>query len=309
MTDRLAEIEAFIKIVDHKTLSAAARACDCSPSAMSKLVQRLENRLGVRLMNRSSRALSLTREGELFYQEGLKALEAVTHAEQVVSANSAEVSGILRIGTSIQISQFYLAPLIPQFLALHPRLQVHFILKAMPSQLVESQIDVAVYSGEPPSSSLIARRIAPVRYVLVAAPDYLARAGTPRHPAELVSHQCLTYVPGQGMAWPFQVDGEPYVINPTASVCGSSGALLRVFATLGLGIARVPIAQVKAELQRGELVLLLEDFEDPNPEWLHAIYRSARNLSPRAVAFLKYLDGSFRASGGSVAHASGQTPA
>ena len=297
MTDRLAEIEAFIKIVDHKTLSAAARAQDCSPSAMSKLVQRLENRLGVRLMNRTSRALSLTREGEVFYEEGLKALRAVTEAESAVAANSGDVSGILRIGTSIQISQFYLAPLIPQFLALHPRLQVHFVLKAMPMHLVESQIDVAIYTGEPAVSSHVARRLAPVRYVLVAAPEYLKRAGTPQHPKELLHHQCLNYLPGQDVSWPFQIQGEHYVMSPSGNVCGSSGALLRVFATLGLGIARVPVAQVKAELQRGELTVLLEEFEDPSPEWLYAIYQSARNLSPRAVAFLKFVDSSFRASG------------
>jgi len=295
VTDRLAEIEAFIKIVEHKTLSAAARAHDCSPSAMSKLVQRLENRLGVRLINRTSRALSLTREGELFYREGQKALEAVTHAEQVVAADAAEVSGVLRIGTSIHIAQFYLAELIPPFLAAHPRLQVHFMLKALPQQLVESQVDVAIYTGEPPSASLVARRLAAVRHVLVAAPSYLAQAGTPHHPEDLARHQCLNYVPGQETAWPFRIDGEPYVITPAGHVRGSSGALLRVFATLGLGIARVPLAQVKAELQRGELVTLLEAFEDPTPEWLYAYYRSARNLSPRAVAFLKHLDGSFRA--------------
>lgn len=297
MSDRLAEIEAFVKIVDHKTLSAAARALLCSPSAMSKLIQRLENRLGVRLVNRTSRALSLTPEGELFYHEAQKALEAVTQAEQAVSARNPEVSGVLRIGTSIQIAQFYLAPLVPAFRDLHPRLDLHFVLKAMPFQLVEHQIDVAVFAGEQASSSYVARRIAAVRWIVCASPTYLARAGTPRHPAELANHQCLNFLPGADLNWPFLINGEPYTIAPTGSVRASSGALLRAFATLGLGITRVPVAQVRSELQSGALVPVLEEFEDSSPEWLYAVYPSARNLSPRAVAFLKYLDSSFRQAG------------
>jgi DNA-binding transcriptional LysR family regulator len=294
MGDRLAELEAFIKIADHKTLSAAARALNLSPSAISKLIQRLENRLGVRLVNRTSRAMSLTPEGELFHREGQQALDAVTQAEQAVSVRNPEVSGVLRIGTSIQIAQFYLAQLVPRFQELHPRLDLHFVLKALPFALVEHQIDVAVFAGEQPSSSYVARRIASVRWIVCASPAYLARAGTPAHPTDLAHHHCLNYLPGADLAWPFRIDGEPYVISPTGSVRASSGDLLRVFATLGVGIARVPVAQVRNELESGALVPLLQEFEEPTPEWLYAVYQSARHLSPRAIAFLKFLDSSFR---------------
>ncbi|MDO8280375.1 MAG: LysR family transcriptional regulator [Burkholderiaceae bacterium] len=294
MSDRLAELEAFIRIVEHKTLSAAARALNCSPSAMSKLIQRLENRLGVRLINRTSRAFSLTPEGELFYREGQRALDAVTQAEQAVAQRSEEVSGLLRIGTSIQIAQFYLAPLIPRFRELHPRLELQFVLKAAAFSLVEHQIDVAVFSGEQANSSYVARRIAAVRWIVCASPAYLQRAGTPTHPKDLARHDCLNFLPGADLAWPFLVDAEPFVVSPAGSVRASSGELLRVFAILGMGIARVPIAQVHDELQTGVLVPLLQEFEDPTPEWLYAVYQSARHLNPRAQAFLRYLDGSFR---------------
>jgi DNA-binding transcriptional LysR family regulator len=294
MTDRLAELEAFVRVVDHGTLSAAARALDCSPSAMSKLVQRLENRLGARLVNRTSRALSLTPEGALFYQEAQRALEAVARAEQAVAARSSEVSGVLRVGTSIQIAQFYLAPLVPALRELHPKLDLHFVLKALPFPLVENQIDVAVFSGEQPRSSYVARRIAPVRWIVCASPSYLRQHGTPQHPTELARHDCLTYLPGDDLSWPFRVDGQPFTVAPTGRICANSGALLRTFAVLGLGIARVPIAHVRGELQGGALVPLLEAYEEPTPEWLHAVYPSARNLSPRAIAFLKVLDSSFR---------------
>ncbi|MGI4816033.1 MAG: LysR family transcriptional regulator [Janthinobacterium lividum] len=295
MSDRLAEIEAFIKIVDKKTLSAAARALNCSPSAMSKMIQRLEDRLGVRLINRTSRAVSLTAEGEVFYRDGQAALDAVARAERAVMANVAEVSGTLRIGTSHQIAQFYLAPLIPEFRELHPRVDLHFVMKATAFPLVEHQIDVAVFAGEQANSSYVARKIASVHWIVCAAPAYLERAGTPLTPADLADHECLNFVPGAELAWPFKVDGQRQTVTPGGGVRASSGDLLRTFGILGLGIVRVPVLQVRDEIRSGALVPVLQEFDDPSPESLYAVYQSARNLSPRTKAFLKFLDRSFRA--------------
>jgi DNA-binding transcriptional LysR family regulator len=294
MMDRLVDIEAFILIVEHKTLSAAARIMNCSPSAMSKMLTRLEDRLGVRLMNRTSRAASLTAEGELVYGEARRALDGVKRMEEIVAASRGEAIGVLRVATSLQVSQYYLAPLVPELRRLYPKLELQFFLRPTAARLVEHQIDIAVFPGDPPDSSYIARRIAPIRWVVCASPSYLTVHGTPAHPRELLNHQCMNFLPGEEVSWPFVVDGKPYAVVPTGSVRSNSGDLQRVFARLGLGLARVPIAQVRSELDSGELVLLLAEYEMPDPEWLYAIYQSERHLNLRAVAFLRFLDSSFR---------------
>ncbi|MFT3801988.1 MAG: LysR family transcriptional regulator [Burkholderiaceae bacterium] len=292
--DRLVDLEAFVLIVEHRSMSAAARVMGCSPSAMSKMLSRLEDRLAVRLMNRTSRAVSLTPEGELLYQKAIQAIDSVRRVEESVAAARGDVAGVLRIATSLQVSQFYLAPLVPEIRKRYPRMELQFFLRPMVEQLVEHQIDVALFPGEPPSSSYIARRIAPIRWVVCASPEYLSRSGTPQHPRELLNHECLNFLPGEERVWPFRIDGEPYSIAPTGSVRVSSGDLMRVFARLSLGIARLPIAQIRSELDNGELVIILHDYEETTPEWLYAIYHSERHLSPRAVAFLRFLDNSFR---------------
>jgi len=294
VTDRLAELEAFLKAVEHGTLSGAARALDRSPSAMSKLIQRLENRLQVRLINRTSRALSLTPEGEMLYREGQKTLDAFSNMERDVSSRSPEVSGILRVGSSIQIAQYYLSPLIPRIRELYPHLELHFVLRGAPFSLVEHQIDVAVFSGEQASSSYVARRVLPVHWIVCAAPAYLQRAGVPSHPSDLEKHECLVFLPEATGPWPFTVDGEVFPVNPTGMLRANSVQLLRTFALLGLGIVRIPIAQVQRELSSNLLVPLLQQFEEPTPDWIYALYQSARNLSPRVVAFLRMLDSEFR---------------
>lgn len=295
MSDRFSELEAFVKAVEHRTLSAAARALGRSPSAMSKLINRLESRLGVRLINRTSREFSLTSEGETLYRQGQKVLDSLIEVEDSLSAGSSEISGVLRIGTSIQIAQYYLAPLIPRLREQHPRLEVHFLMKAAAFSLIEHQIDVAVFAGEQSSSSYVARRILPVNWIVCASPAYLARAGTPRTPLELTEHECLSFLPEAGVEWPFLMDGRRYSFSPKGSFRASSVQLLRTFALLGLGIIRIPIAQVRSELQQGTLVRLLDDFEHSDPDWLYAVYQSARHLSPRAVAFIRLLDSGFRA--------------
>lgn len=292
--DRLVDLEAFVLIVEHKTLSSAARVMGCSPSAISKMLSRLENRLAVRLMNRTSRAVSLTPEGELLYQEAVRALDGVRQAEEAVAARRGDVAGVLRIATSLQVSQFYLAPLVPEIRRRFPHLELQFFLRPVAARLVEHQIDVAVFPGDPPNSSYVARRIAPIRWVVCAARSYLDAHGTPASPQELAGHECMNFLPGEERPWPFLIDGKPYAISPTGSVRANSGDLMRVFTKLGLGIARLPVAQIRDEIDSGELVVLLGDYEDPTPEWLHAIYQSERHLSPRAVAFLRFLDSSFR---------------
>ncbi|MDB5841721.1 MAG: transcriptional regulator LysR family [Herminiimonas sp.] len=294
MGDRLTEIEAFLKIADEKNLSGAARALNYSPSAMSKLIQRLENRLGVRLINRTSRAFSLTKEGEMFYREGTLALEAVKHAEQVVAGKSPVVSGVLRVACSLQIAQFYLAPLIPAFLDLHPDLDVNFVLKGVAVPLVEHQIDVGIVAEEPTNSSFVARKIASVSWTLCASPAYLNRAGIPTDPSDLVRHQCLNFLPGAEQSWRFQLDGETRDMVLSGRLRSNSGDLLRVFAIMGLGVVRVPLVQVRDEINSGVLIPILQQYQDETPEPLYAVYQSARNLSPRTIAFLKFLDKSFR---------------
>jgi DNA-binding transcriptional LysR family regulator len=289
MYDNIRELAFFLRVSEEASFSAAARSLDLDPSTISKVVQRLENRLGVRLFHRTSRVLRLTQEGERFLAAAQKVMQALEEAEESLSPAMSEASGVLRIGSTPAFARFWLAPLMPSFCAKHPKLRVEFLLSASAPDLFESQLDIAFQSGAIPDSSLVARRIGTVRWRIYAAPSYLKQHGTPRTPDDLAAHRCLNFLPGSYRSqWPLRDGDTLRRVAPTGPVSANGGDLLCALAVAGMGLARLAEYRAAADAPQGSLVTVLDAFE-PEGEPIYAVYPSRRHLSVRVRALLDHI--------------------
>jgi len=296
MNDRIRELDVFLRVTEETSFSAAARSLDCDPSTVSKLIQRLEDRLHVRLFHRTSRVLKLTREGQQFLEGAHRVIDALEEAENGLTQDHATASGVLRINSPLLIAKHQLSPLLPEFLAKHPGMRVEFILTASPIDLFENQIDISFQSGNIPDSSMVARRIATTRWTLCAAPKYLARAGVPTRIEDLRTHNCLNFLAGSFRStWPLHVRGDAIAMEVRGNVGTNSAELLHTFALEGLGIVRLSELLVGADLAAGRLVRVLEAFQHEAEEPLFVVYPSKRNLSLRVRAFLDFLNDKYKA--------------
>jgi DNA-binding transcriptional LysR family regulator len=218
------DLVAFVRAVERGGFSAAARDLDLTPSAVSKLVTRLEDRLGVRLLNRTTRSLALTAEGDAFFHRAQRILADIAEAEEEVGRSRAQPRGLLRVNVGTAFGMHQLAPALPDFFARHPEIQVELTITDRVVDLVEEGADIGIRMGTLPDSSLVARRIAEVERVICAAPSYLRRHGTPRKPADLRAHNCLNMANTPALRrWPFESAGgvEPVEVGgnltPTSS--------------------------------------------------------------------------------------------
>lgn len=291
MNDRIRELDVFLRVTEESSFSAAARSLDCDPSTVSKLIQRLENRLCVRLFQRTSRALRLTPEGTRFLDAAQRVVDALEDAESVAGQGAAQASGVLRINSALGFAQYHVAPILGEFLARHPNLRVEFVLTAAPVDLIEQQIDVSLRSGYIPDSSLVAKRIASVRWIVCAAPAYLARAGTPKTLDDLQRHNCLNFLPGSFRStWPMRADGHDTGVDVKGNVGSNSPDLLRVLALRGLGIVRLSEFLIGHDIAAGALVPVLPALQADAEEPVFAVFASRRNLSTRVKLFLDFVD-------------------
>ncbi len=291
MNDRIREFDIFLRVTEEASFSAAARSLDCDPSTISKAVQRLENRLGVRLFNRTSRALALTQDGERFLEAAHRVIDALEDAENVIGRGAVELAGVLRINTTLAFAQYHVAPHVAEFLSRHPKLRLEFMLTATPVDMFENQIDISLRGGYIPDSSLVAKRIASTRWIVCAAPAYLERAGVPRTPEDLARHNCLNFLSGSFRStWPMQDGDARSGLDVKGNVGSNSPDLLRSLACDGLGIARLSQFHIGHDLASGRLVSLLDRFQVDFEEPVFAVYPSKRNLSPRVRVFLEFLD-------------------
>lgn len=296
--DRFREFETFVSVVESGSFSAASRKLGCTPSAVSKLIERMENRLGVRLLQRTSRSLSLTQEGRNLHRSAIRVLEAISDAESTLSEVSAPATGLLRVHTTLNFAQTQLAPVLPEFLALHPQLRIEFILNSEPIDLVSADIDLSLQVGPVTNPSLIARRIATTPWLLCAAPDYLKKAGVPQKPEDLLDHNCLNFLPQTYRSvWPLRMEPAEQGSNalPTryeavGNIASNSDNFLRVLACQGMGIARLAAFHISQDLKDGRLRTVLSDSIPDQPEPVFAVYQSRRNLSSRVKVFLKFLE-------------------
>jgi len=294
MNDRIRELDVFLRVTEETSFSAAARSLDCNPSTVSKLIQRLEDRLGVRLFHRTSRVLKLTREGERFFEGAHRVIEALEEAETGLLQTGSEAAGVLRINCSLLIAEYQIAPLVPEFLERHPKMRVEFVLTAVPVDLFENQIDLSFKSGSIPDSSLVARRIATTRWSICAAPKYLAKAGIPLTLEDLEHHKCLNVVQGTvRVPWPVRDGDATRALDVKGNIGSNSPDLLRSFAVNGAGIVRLSDMLIGGDIGAGRLVRVLEGLQADSEEPLYVIYASKRNLSLRVRAFLDFLNEKF----------------
>lgn len=289
MNDQIRELAFFLRVSEEASFSAAARSLDLDPSTISKVIQRLENRLGVRLFHRTSRVLQLTQEGEQFLAAAQKVMVALEEAEQSIGPAATEATGVLRLSSTPAFARRRLAPLMPEFLRANPAIRVEFVLAATPPDLFEQQIDVSFQSGNIPDSTLVARRITVARWRLCAAPAYLKQAGTPRTPEDLHKHRCLNFLPGSYRSrWLTRHNGKIETYEPKATLAANNGDVLCTLAVAGMGIARLADYHIDHEMAAGQLVTLLDDHElDREP--IYAVYPSKRHLSPRVRIFLDFV--------------------
>lgn len=296
--NRAAEMEVFARVVERAGFSAAARALDMTPSAVSKLIARLEARLGARLVHRSTRKLQLTPEGAAFYARCVRVLADIEEAEREAAAGAAP-RGRVRINSSVPFGVHHLLPLVPGLLRRHPEVTLDIALTDQVVDLIAERADLAIRVGPLRSSQLVARKLGESRMVVVAAPAYLARHGTPSTLTELAAHNRL----GWGFArsyegWPFVREGVPVSLHPNGNLSVGDGESMRQVALAGVGLARLSRIHVAPDLAAGRLVAVMEDHNPGDVEAIHAVYvgQSGR-LPARVRAVLDYLAEHLRLAG------------
>ncbi|WDM61608.1 LysR family transcriptional regulator [Pseudomonas sp. NEEL19] len=282
---------AFMWATEHKSFSAAARANDLSPSAVSKLVTRLENRLAVRLFQRGSRTLSLTEEGRAYFRSAQVVMEAMAEADSLAEAFPARLRGTLRIHTMATFAKHQLIPWLPEFLALYPELSVAIEVAAQYVDQFDRGFDIAIHSGVLPDSSRVARRIGEAHWITCAAPSYLKKRGMPLVPADLLQHDCFHFAFNSPWnIWGYEQEGETTVVPVQPRSTFNQGDLLRSVALSGGGIVRLADFHIGDDLKSGRLIPVLEDFRSTNPQPIYLVYPNRKNLSPRVKAFISALE-------------------
>lgn len=288
--DRLSGMAVFVRVVEEESFSAAARLLGLSKSSVSKQVAALEDRLGARLLNRTTRRLALTDAGTAFFERAVRILADAEEAEAAVSRLSTAPRGVLRVNAPVSFGVQHLGPLLPAFMDANPELSVDLGLNDRFVDLVEEGFDVAVRIGRLPDSSLIARRLAPVRRLLVASPDYVAAHGAPQRPEDLRDHACLLYsYLLRGDTWPLTgPDGRTVEVLVTGRLRANNGDVLRSALLGGMGVAYTPSFLVGADLAEGRLVRVLPQWEDTTAA-VYAVHPHARLLAPKVRAFVDFL--------------------
>jgi len=283
------EMAAFVNVVREGGFSAAAKAMQLTPSAVSKQVSRLEDRLNVQLLNRTTRHLSMTEEGETFFQRATAILADIEEAEALVSDRRGTPSGTLRVTSSITFGRHQLVPMMPEFLNSYPDLRLQLSLSDNVVDLVQEGVDVAIRIGELTDSSLVARRLAVDRRVVCAAPSYVEKYGIPKSPEALRDHNCLviTNIPSM-RDWIFSFGSTTRKIHVEGRFETNSGVAIHEAALDGIGIAQLAAYLVAPDLRAGRLVSFLEDrVAEGKP--IFAVYPHSRHLSPKVRAFIDFL--------------------
>lgn len=294
--NRSAEMEVFVRVVETGGFSAAARALRVTPSAVSKLIGRLEARLGARLLNRSTRRLQLTPEGEAFFARSVQVLADIEEAEREVLAGAAP-RGRVRVNSVVDLGQQFVLPLVPAFLEKHPDVTLDLVLTDQVVDLLEERADVAVRMGALRSSNLTARKLGESRAVVVASPDYLARMGTPTKLEDLGRHHQMDFTFARSVRnWPFlSPDGEVVHLPGAGGVQVGDGASLRRLALEGAGLARLSVFAVAEDVQAGRLVPLLEQFNPGDVLEAHVVFLGQGGRLPARVrAFIDFLAANVR---------------
>jgi DNA-binding transcriptional LysR family regulator len=282
-------MQLFARVVESGSFTVAAGQTGMSRAMASKLVRGLEDGLGVRLLNRSTRRLSLTEPGERYYRRIGEVLLRLAEAEAEAAQLQIEPRGRLRVSAPISFSVFHLSPAVAEFKRRHPRVELQIDLSDDRVDLIDDRYDLAVRISRLADSSLVARKLAPCRMCLVAAPDYLARHGEPAEPADLAAHQCLRYtLTPRTDDWDFFRDDAETSVRVSSEVSVNSGDFIAAAAVAGLGIARLPTFIVAEALRQGRLRRVLKDWQLPSLA-IYAVYPQTSALPAKTRSLIDFL--------------------
>lgn len=291
--DKFKQLESFVSVATRGSLTAAARAEGVAPAIMGRRLDALEERLGVKLLVRTTRRVTLTHEGSAFLEDCQRLLADVANAEASVSAGGVKASGHLRVTAPAGFGRRHVAPLVPRFRELHGDVTVSLNLSDRVVDLAGEGFDCAVRVGDFPDSSLVSVRLADNRRLCVATPEYLRRHGTPRHPSELAKHDCLTLSSdaSQTRGWAFRAGpgGDAVLhIKPAGPLDCSDGQVLHDWCLQGWGIAWRSTWEVEGEVAQGRLVEVLADFSAP-PNGIYAVFPQRKHLPLRVRLWIDFL--------------------
>src|SRR5262245_49728844 len=293
MADALQEMAVFSRVVAAGSLSAAARALSVSTAVVSRRLAALESRLGVRLINRTTRSLHLTDEGASYLEACNRVLAEIEEADAAVAAGRGEPQGTLRVALPASFGNQHVAPLVPDFAARYPKVRLALSLSDRSVNVIEEGFDLAVRIAELEDSSLAARKLAPNRRVVCASPEYLARHGTPRLPEDLVHHNVLT-TNDFPISWDFKDPrGKPGTVRVNGRYACDNWEVLREWALSGLGIALKSTWDIYRHLQDGSLVALFPGYSFHSDVAIYAVYPHRRHLPAKTRVFIEFLAASF----------------
>ena len=292
--DRLAAIEAFVQVAETGSFSEAARRLRSSKSVISRQVASLEAELGARLFHRTTRSLTLTEAGQGYLGRVGQILADLEEANLAVTQLQSAPRGKLRINAPMSFGFLHLAPALPEFMSLYPEVELDVSMTDRFVDLVDEGFDLAVRIASLQDSSLIARRLAPIRLAVCASPDYLRQYGAPKTPQDLRHHACiLNSNLASAHEWKFMdADKKPFSVRVDSKLVINNGDAMRIAALQGVGLTILPTFIVGRDLQAGTLVSLLSDYM-PQSLGLHAVYPHARHLSPKVRAFVDFLAARF----------------
>ncbi len=291
--DLLAAMRLFQRVVEAGGFSEVARQTENTQPTVSRTIASLEAHLGVRLLNRSSRAMSLTDDGQQFYVQACRALEAVAEAENSVGRRRGKPTGLLRLGASVAFGRLHLAPRLPRFLEQFPEVEVELLMNDAFVDLVGEGIDLAVRVGDLVDPTLIARRIGTTRRVTVAAASYLARKGLPIVPADLTQHDCVIYTRlATGNRWHFSGPEGPITVDVRGRFRADNSEAVREAVISGAGVAVIPVWMFADEIETGRVQIILDSFE-PKQLPIHAVYPSRRQVAAKVREMIDFLAAEF----------------
>lgn len=288
-TDRTRALEIFVAVAADGSFSAAGRRLGLTPSAVSRTVDRIEERLGVRLLLRTTRALTLTAEGHSYLAAARRILTDLDEAEQAIADQGAP-RGRLRVSSALSHGRLCIVPLLGAFANRYPHILVDLNLSDSVADIAGGEADIAIRFGPLSDSTLTALKLGTSERVIVASPDYLARAGTPHVPEDLHHHNCLNFNFRRAEpVWPFRDGARDYDLSVKGMIEANNGETLGQLAIAGVGITRVGAFSVAAEIADGRLIPLLEEYNPGDVEEIHAVFAGGTKMPARARAFVDFL--------------------
>ncbi len=288
MKSTLEELQAFIHIVDSGSIVGAAEHLQQTTSGLSRALQRLESKLNVTLLERTTRKLKLTQEGQLFLEKARKIVHDLNEAEDALLKSDSDTSGLIRVDSATPFVLHVIAPLIPEFVALYPNIQIELNSNDQIIDLLEQKTDVAIRFGQLTDSSLHARLLCKSRLYLVASPEYLEKYGYPEQPRDILNHSLIGFSKVYHLnTWPIYVDGEKLSVQP--KIKASNGETVRLMALQGLGITCLSAFLIHRDLKEKRLVALFEDQIEIYNQSIHAVYYQQEHLPKRVRLFIEFL--------------------